>query len=92
MKGRAFFKRQFRFHRGRSCEFAVLDLIEGIRRDIADGRVVLVGFENFTVAFNCVFGSVIVEQLVEVGFSRSAARVDLDVGLETLPPGNWAAG
>lgn len=70
-----FYERQFGFRKSMSCELAVLDLVEGIRRDIAAGMVVLVAFEDFTVAFNCLFGSVIIEQLIAAGFSYSAARV-----------------
>lgn len=58
------------------CEYVVLDPVEGIRRDIAEGRIVRVGFNDFTPAFNCIFGSVIIEQ--SVGFSVAAARVIAD--------------
>lgn len=57
-------KRQFGFRSGLNCEMAVLDLVEGIRRDASEGRIVLAAFEKFSVAFNCIFGSVIVDQLV----------------------------
>lgn len=66
---------QFGFRRGLSCEYAVLDLVEGIRKDMLENKVVLAAFEDYTIAFNCVFCSTIVDAAVAAGFSRSAAKV-----------------
>lgn len=52
--------RQFGFRRGLCCEHAVLDLVEGILSDILKGRVFMVVFEDFSVAFNCLYCSSII--------------------------------
>ena len=46
-------KRQFGFKPGLNCELAVLDFVKGIKRDVSEKRIVLVAFEDFSVALNC---------------------------------------
>lgn len=70
-----FHSRQFGFRKGLNSELAVLDLVGRIRKNIDSGRVVLVAFEDNTVAFNCLFCSSIILSLLEVGFSLAAARL-----------------
>lgn len=70
-----FFSGQFGSRRGLNAELAVLDLVEGIRRDVDRGRVVLIAFKDYTVGFNCLFCSSIVLGFLDAGFSASAARV-----------------
>lgn len=58
-----------------NAELAVLDLVEGLCTDIDESRVMLVTFENYTVAFYSVFNNTIVMGLLEAGFAPSSARL-----------------
>lgn len=51
---------QLSFRKGLGCEYSVLDLVESIRLLILCGRVDLVVAEDYTVAFNCLYGSAII--------------------------------
>lgn len=63
---------QFGFRAGHSTEHAVLDFVERTRARIEDGNLVLVIFIDFTVAFNSLYPSAIIEAFLRAGFSRSS--------------------
>lgn len=61
--------------RGSTPSLLFLTSSRGFRRDIDGGRIVMVVFEDFTVAFNSLYCSAMVNAVIKAGFSHAAAKV-----------------